>query len=1490
MEFNVAPYNDDFQQNAKDNNYLKILFKPGFSVQARELTQIQSILQNQIKSFGDHIFQDGSPVIGGNIALDNTVTYLLLDETYNNEDIEPEDFVGKIILRDSDSLVQAKVLASYFPSGGLPTLMIKYISGVDFSEGDVFKIAGTTTRARIAISDSSRANTATPVNPINKGTIASINDGIFYVDGYFVTVLPQTTVVAAYSQKANVKIGLEVNDEVIDYTIDSTLLDPAQDSFNYQAPGADRYQFQLNLSTRPLETAVDESKFFELMRVENGAITKQVKYPIYSEIEKTLARRTFDESGDYTVVPFRASIGESQNTSNYIINIEPGKAYVKGFEFETIGTVKMEVEKPREDGIDTRSIVDIDFDTSYGNYLKFRDVRGNSTVEFIDTTDLSSVDLHCVPVNKVNVGIGYNSNTFVYQNTKIGTARVRALRRDIPGQTDANTDNDGVFDFYFTDINIQPRIFKIDSGTSTTVTLPVHTAFGDGAYVNTTITVLPIQLTTVSADINKANTRAGSVRVNANSTATFTGNVSVGDIIRVGDEVRQVVTVATDYLLVNSAFTKTFIGTGPSNPLSVFKQTDYSSNVTGQTRRITGYVGSTRVATLDRAWDENAQPASGTVIQMNFSVADLECLIKPNTSATLANAHANISVQSTLLDGSTEMFEPSDKKLIFRLPQNTVKKGSLQNVEYRHQKYYQVTGTSGAFTLPLVGGQETRPWAITNSNIEDNLLVVIRSSANAYFTPGSIPKLNVNNVVEGVGSVIVNLPSDVTTIDAYMIVQENSAEDRKREKTFRSNTSLTTSPWNYPQATDVSGITVNVPNVGDVAKINVANGLIFITEPKMTNIYPGDSISLYVPDVVNVRAILKGNSTMTANATVYEDITDWFVVDLGQTEEMYDHAKITLKQGYPSPNAQLTIHVDFYEHTYPTGASFFSVDSYENSIYENGQIPVYFSEKEGAYFLRDCLDFRPTRRIGLTDGTLDTGLIPDPNSTTGISFDYYLPRIDKLVLSKNKEFRVLKGISSPTPIPPEDTDDAMTLYTIYLPAFVASTEEIRLRYNENRRYTMKDISRIDKRVQSLEYYTALNNIEGMALADSSKYEDGTDKAKFGIIGEGFKNFNIADYKDPDFNCSMEEGEMGPYVGHVPFNMRELSMSGLRKNDRTVTLEFTEEPMVVQPVTSNKLVSVQPFLFAQFIGDVKLSPEMDYWVSEELKPDVLRAPEIDSRIREIYNSERAAERVIEPPVQVTVPTPTTNASSLISFAPGEPPPGGNSAFTIPVVLPPPPPLVPTIPFTPPSRNKKKKRSIFDNIKLLFPVVNAPAPAPIPPTPSTPLPVYTAPVTATRTLSGGGGCVVLESYIPEVEGQVWNFKTIKQAYQLQPEFKLWLADETSLEVKMGSVRKIAVEVQPCVRVRTSGGVSLVCSTTAPLPTLRGIVLAPDVKGEKVAVYKDGMTYWETVDSVDPAGDKYVAVIDAHNTAFWAGEHEGAYILHHNMAIERFNVNKV
>ena len=63
--FNIDPYYDDFDENKK---FLKLLFRPGYALQARELTQIQSILQNKIERFGNFVLDDGSMVFGGQIT------------------------------------------------------------------------------------------------------------------------------------------------------------------------------------------------------------------------------------------------------------------------------------------------------------------------------------------------------------------------------------------------------------------------------------------------------------------------------------------------------------------------------------------------------------------------------------------------------------------------------------------------------------------------------------------------------------------------------------------------------------------------------------------------------------------------------------------------------------------------------------------------------------------------------------------------------------------------------------------------------------------------------------------------------------------------------------------------------------------------------------------------------------------------------------------------------------------------------------------------------------------------------------------------------------------------------------------------------------------------------------------------------------------------------------------------------------------------------
>ena len=145
--------------------------------------------------------------------------------------------------------------------------------------------------------------------------------------------------------------------------------------------------------------------------------------------------------------------------------------------------------------------------------------------------------------------------------------------------------------------------------------------------------------------------------------------------------------------------------------------------------------------------------------------------------------------------------------------------------------------------------------------------------------------------------------------------------------------------------------------------------------------------------------------------------------------------------------------------------------------------------------------------------------------------------------------------------------------------------------------------------------------------------------------------------------------------------------------------------------------------------------------------------------------------------------------------------------------------------------------------------------------------------TPTNPGPGGCVVLDSYLPG---------TTSQAYKLMKGSSLLLGTE-DLQTTEGTVKEIMTDKQPCVRVTTSKGVVLECSTTAPIYTQDGeYVDAPDLLGKYVAVNLLGVTSFDEVINVTDIGEKFVAVIDTGDNNFWAGAIPGAYMMHHNIGI--------
>lgn len=447
----VSPYYDDFTEN---KNFHRILFRPGYAVQARELTQLQTIMQTQVERFGNHIFKNGSLVLGGTMTIDDRAQHINLQSTYAGSDVVATNFKANTITLESGN-VQVRAYVSGTAEATAtepPTLVLKYLSGEEFSNGATLK-----TNTEIY------ANVSTSANYTGPATLVSINDGIFYINGYFVKVPAQTIVADKYSDKASVRIGLEYSEDIVTEQQDATLLDPAQESSNYQAPGAARLKVNFDLVTRALDS-VDDEQFVELMRVEGGIIKKQVVYPIYSVLGDTLARRTYDESGDYTVRRFAIALDDhpTDNTKLQIV-VDPGKAYVKGYEYESISQQKIDLNRARE----TRAVEGRDITINFGNYIFFNDINGS-----FDASALQNVSFYTT-----NSGVAPN------QNNKIATARIREIKHSsVTNPNDAGTSTLKISFFDINVTNTQLSITQANSIFSSTASANVAPSSKSGGH------------------------------------------------------------------------------------------------------------------------------------------------------------------------------------------------------------------------------------------------------------------------------------------------------------------------------------------------------------------------------------------------------------------------------------------------------------------------------------------------------------------------------------------------------------------------------------------------------------------------------------------------------------------------------------------------------------------------------------------------------------------------------------------------------------------------------------------------------------------------------------------------------------------------------------------------------------------------------------------------------------------------------------------------
>lgn len=360
------------------------------------------------------------------------------------------------------------------------------------------------------------------------------------------------------------------------------------------------------------------------------------------------------------------------------------------------------------------------------------------------------------------------------------------------------------------------------------------------------------------------------------------------------------------------------------------------------------------------------------------------------------------------------------------------------------------------------------------------------------------------------------------------------------------------------------------------------------------------------------------------------DVTNRFTFDNGQRETFYDISRIILKPGFEQPRGQLVIGFDYFEHSQ---GDFCTVDSYlhESGVSEE-EIPYFNSSVHGIVSLKDVFDFRPKAdSSNIVTGFQDKSLLSQqeflsfsksggvfsstPASDDNLQFTVkfnesrYLDRIDGVFLDKKGSFVIKEGNSSLNPSKPAPIDDSIALYYLYIPAYTKSSKDVRIIPVDNRRYTMRDIGKLEKRIERLEYYTTLSILEQQALNMQIKDDIGFDRFKSGFIVDNFESHNVGNLRSEDYKCSIDTQQslLRPQVNEDCFNLKEVynkqdqrEIAGYVNTNGVVSLPYTSIKLLGNNFAT-KTINPNPFVVLQYAGDLEINPKIDQWYDKSVFP-------------------------------------------------------------------------------------------------------------------------------------------------------------------------------------------------------------------------------------------------------------------------------------------------
>jgi hypothetical protein len=1156
---NVSPYFDDFDAS---KNYYKILFKPSFPVQARELTGLQSILQNQIEQFGNHVFKEGSIVIPGQINYNNQLLSVEIESEFLGISLENyiEELLNKTII-GSETGISAKIvhILDERDERDTYTLYLNYLSsGLNgqsvFNNSETLLLSETITSNTITIqANQGFANTISR-NSTSEGSCVVISDGVYFLRGNFVNVYEQLLILEPRSTTPSFRVGLEIFEEIITFNDDESLADNAQGFNNYAAPGADRLKISAILSKKDITEDSNEN-FVELLEVRNGEIRNIKQNPQYDVLGQELARRTYDTSGDYYVKPFSVSVKEtlndlqgnngifldsqltydnntpSENLATY--KISPGKAFVKGYEIDVKGTTYIDTEKPRT----TNTLTDQSINYSTGSSLTLNRVYGSPTVN----SDSSFI----VQLQDSRIGI----NSSLPAGKEIGLARVYDFKLQ-----------SGSYDSLFPDLN-EWEISLFDFQTYTEFTLNE----------NIESISFPTRI------VGRSSGASGFLRYNASQSGIITayniiGNFAVGEQL-IFDSISEtrVSTAITNYSisdvksiygLVGAASTfNSDVKLTPTITIGSASITQESSGISTITSSNFIFVGSVNVGDIvSYSTPGLIVPSFASVVSVSRSSLVITSVssVQGVCSGSLPNSILNVNDLKVL---KTSLSISDQNRLYTFLPKQYISSVNLQNSNLTIRKEYEVTIQNNSTEIIIAGNDlnflpfDEGRYTLTRSDGKNEILTQDRFEFSSNSSQLRINGLGLNDSNARLIATLrkVNIKPRIKNKNRIStIVIDKSTNPSSGVGGTTLNDGLIYG--NYPFGTRIqdSEICLLRPEVtklygifesSDLNEAKIPSLLLSqITGPsaKTEDILLGEQLIgtnsnaiAVVAEKINdleIGIIYLNSNTFQEFETIRfkesnieslivtsnigsKNITDHYTFESGSEDTILNYSKLVRIPKFNFPNKKIKI---VYESAVIPSSELGDitvVDSYGQFDYcdiptlNDGSnssdildIRLRVSEFNVAENIRSPFEFLG-RTFSGTENSANNILASD--ESINLSFSYYLPRIDRIYLDTTGKFSVVQGTPSDSPELPSSLDNALEIANIFLSPYLCNVKDVNITTLKYKRYRMQDIYSLENRIKNLEFYTTLSLLESKTENLKILDSNGLDRFKSGFFVDNF---------------------------------------------------------------------------------------------------------------------------------------------------------------------------------------------------------------------------------------------------------------------------------------------------------------------------------------------------------------------------------------------------